>query len=185
MARPQDPTLRARILDAAGALFYARGERAVSTAEIIEAAGCGKNALYRHFPTKDALVAAYLREFVAFRDQHVGQALEGATGPAEALVAMTRELAEQAARPTFRGCAVRRCRAADLDGETAATADAALARWRQRVEELVDRLGGPPELAAQVWLIHDGVYAAADPGPAGRTAVGLVEQLVAETGTTA
>jgi len=52
---------RARILEAASDLFYQRGIRAVGVEAIAEAAGTNKMTLYRHFDSKDELVAEYLR----------------------------------------------------------------------------------------------------------------------------
>jgi AcrR family transcriptional regulator len=52
---------RARILAAAGDLFYRHGIRAVGVDAIAEAAGTNKMTLYRHFASKDELVAEYLR----------------------------------------------------------------------------------------------------------------------------
>src|SRR5689334_11862912 len=52
---------RARILAAAGELFYRHGIRAVGVDSIAEAAGTNKMTLYRHFDSKDELVAEYLR----------------------------------------------------------------------------------------------------------------------------
>ena len=52
---------RERILAAAGDLFYRQGIRAVGVEAIAEAAGTNKMTLYRHFESKDALVAEYLR----------------------------------------------------------------------------------------------------------------------------
>jgi AcrR family transcriptional regulator len=53
---------RERILAAAGELFYRNGIRAVGVDAIAEAAGTNKMTLYRHFDSKDELVAEYLRE---------------------------------------------------------------------------------------------------------------------------
>src|ERR1700722_385582 len=53
---------RARILAVAGELFYRHGIRAVGVESIAEAAGTNKMTLYRHFPSKDELVAEYLRQ---------------------------------------------------------------------------------------------------------------------------
>ena len=53
---------RARILAAAGELFYRHGIRAVGVESIAEAAGTNKMTLYRHFDSKDELVARYLRQ---------------------------------------------------------------------------------------------------------------------------
>src|ERR1700694_5895122 len=64
---------RERSLKAAGELFSRQGIRAVGVDAIAEAAGTNKMTLYRHFPSKDELVAEYLRQFaqraVAFWDR--------------------------------------------------------------------------------------------------------------------
>jgi AcrR family transcriptional regulator len=52
---------RERILLAASELFYRNGIRAVGVEAIAEAAGTNKMTLYRHFDSKDELVAEYLR----------------------------------------------------------------------------------------------------------------------------
>ncbi|MER7697686.1 MULTISPECIES: helix-turn-helix domain-containing protein [unclassified Streptomyces] len=51
---------RERILDAAEELFHSQGIRGVGVQAIAERAGTTKAALYRHFDTKDALVARWL-----------------------------------------------------------------------------------------------------------------------------
>ena len=64
-AKPQD--LREHILRTASDLFYRRGVRAVGVDLIIQEAGVAKTSLYRHFPTKDDLIVAFLeREVVDF-----------------------------------------------------------------------------------------------------------------------
>src|SRR5438270_2412401 len=52
---------RQRLLAAAAELFYRHGIRAVGVDAIAEAAGTNKMTLYRHFSSKDELVAEYLR----------------------------------------------------------------------------------------------------------------------------
>jgi AcrR family transcriptional regulator len=59
-ANAQTPP-RERILAAASELFYRHGIRAVGVEAIAEAAGTNKMTLYRHFSSKDELVAEYLR----------------------------------------------------------------------------------------------------------------------------
>jgi AcrR family transcriptional regulator len=74
---------RARILTAAGELFYHHGIRAVGVESIAEAAGTNKMTLYRHFESKDELVAEYLRQegakgeasWAALEAQHPGDPL--------------------------------------------------------------------------------------------------------------
>src|SRR5258705_7052649 len=53
---------RARLLAVAADLFYRHGIRAVGVEAIAEAAGTNKMTLYRHFVSKDELVAEYLRQ---------------------------------------------------------------------------------------------------------------------------
>jgi len=60
LANLQTPP-RNRILAAASDLFYRNGIRAVGVEAIAEAAGTNKMTLYRHFSSKDELVAEYLR----------------------------------------------------------------------------------------------------------------------------
>jgi AcrR family transcriptional regulator len=60
LANMQTPP-RQRILVAASDLFYRHGIRAVGVEAIAEAAGTNKMTLYRHFSSKDELVAEYLR----------------------------------------------------------------------------------------------------------------------------
>src|SRR5580765_1631391 len=74
---------RERILVAAKDLFYARGIRAVSVDAIAEAADTNKMTLYRHFDSKDVLVAEYLRgiakdyesQWIDVAKAHVGDAV--------------------------------------------------------------------------------------------------------------
>ena len=54
------PDARERILDTAYELFSRRGIRDVGIDEVIERAGVAKATLYRHFPSKDELVIAFL-----------------------------------------------------------------------------------------------------------------------------
>ena len=123
MPRPADPATRDRILDAAGKLFYSRGIRAVGMAEIVTAAGCGKNVLYRHFPSKDDLVLAYLQRFAEQLDASMDMALEGLDKiPSAALVAITREIADRVTARGFRGCPVPQLPARDARPDAACPA---------------------------------------------------------------
>jgi AcrR family transcriptional regulator len=71
---------RDRIVAVARDLFYRHGVRGVSVDAIAEAAGTNKMTLYRHFPSKDVLIAECLRAFAheceseweQVRQPHVG-----------------------------------------------------------------------------------------------------------------
>src|SRR5437899_13025811 len=56
------PGARKRIFDAASELFYLKGIRAVGVETIAAEADTTKMSLYRNFPSKDELVAEWLRE---------------------------------------------------------------------------------------------------------------------------
>ena len=53
---------RERVLQTAYAMFAARGVRDVGVDEVIKGAGVAKATLYRHFPSKDDLVVAFLEK---------------------------------------------------------------------------------------------------------------------------
>ena len=59
---------RERLLAVAADLFYRHGIRAVGVEAIAEAAGTNKMTLYRHFASKDELVAEYLRQSAKLAD---------------------------------------------------------------------------------------------------------------------
>jgi AcrR family transcriptional regulator len=56
------PGARQRILDAAYDLFAERGTARVGINEVVASAGVAKASLYSHFPSKEALVLAFLEE---------------------------------------------------------------------------------------------------------------------------
>ena len=182
---PRRPTAgaRDRILDTAAALFYARGVRAVGLNDVIGAAGCGKNLLYTHFPTKADLVAAYLDRFRTMRRTGADTALRAHDGDAAAqLVALTAEVADRVADPRFRGCAMRNYLAEfpDTDDDPARVARDYLHGARAQVAALVDQLGvaDPAGLTERIWLVHQGLYGERGPA-AGATAVALVGEILA------
>jgi AcrR family transcriptional regulator len=60
--------MKERILETADRLFYLQGIRAVGVDTIAAEIGISKRTLYNHFPSKDALIAAYLeRRFTQLR----------------------------------------------------------------------------------------------------------------------
>lgn len=64
--RTNDPAgLRARVLDAAAALFQTQGYAATSTQQIAAEAGVTHGAMHHHFATKKALGLAVIQERVA------------------------------------------------------------------------------------------------------------------------
>lgn len=96
---------RERLLRIADELFYARGLHAVGIDEIIERSGAAKATLYAHFPTKDDLIADYLRQrSVQWREHMVVRLAEAPASPIERIDAVFAILAEACGTPGFRGC---------------------------------------------------------------------------------
>ncbi|MFF8774530.1 TetR/AcrR family transcriptional regulator [Kitasatospora sp. NPDC015120] len=86
---------RARLLDTATEVFATRGV-GVPTEEIARAAGVGVGTLFRHFPTKEALLEAVMvRRLETIAASAARVAAESA--PADALFACFRLIAEQSA----------------------------------------------------------------------------------------
>ena len=159
-------TTRDRILDAANALFYADGVRAVSMDAVAEKAGVTKKTLYYHFRSKDDLIAAYL----AARDQPNLAAFkrwfDRAEGPLSAKIgAVFDGLSRAARRPSWRGCGFLRTVAelASTPGHPAVAVGAAhKKKFEAWIAEEAALALGPSErhaaFARRVVLLLDGAF---------------------------
>jgi AcrR family transcriptional regulator len=98
---------RDRLLAVAGELFYRHGIRAVGVEAIAEAAGTNKMTLYRHFASKDELVAEYLRQAAKQADScWDGYRKAHPEDPLAQLRAWLAEMADHLANADERGCAL-------------------------------------------------------------------------------
>src|SRR5664279_1098703 len=96
---------RARILDVASRLFYARGLRAVGVDTIIAESGVAKATFYKHFPAKDDLVLAYLDRVDEAWTGQLHRAAEAAgREPREQLVGLFDALDSACRGDGYRGC---------------------------------------------------------------------------------
>src|SRR5665213_419194 len=94
---PRKPAMKDRILETADRLFYLQGIRAIGVDTIAAEIGISKRTLYNHFPSKDALISAYLeRRFVQPRPSD--------KPPAEQILATFDSLERRFASKDFRGC---------------------------------------------------------------------------------
>jgi AcrR family transcriptional regulator len=100
------PGARERILDASYELFSRRGIRDVGINEVIERAGVATATLYRHFPSKDRLVLAFL-EMREQRWTHgliEAEAQKRSSDPEERLLAIFDVFDEWFHRDDFEAC---------------------------------------------------------------------------------
>lgn len=96
---------RERILDAAEELFQNEGIRRVGVQAIAEKAETTKTAIYRHFETKDALVAEWLRIVAAdYRAAFDRVEAEHPGRPREQILGLARFIAEGLPELSHRGC---------------------------------------------------------------------------------
>lgn len=103
---PSEPSARERILQTAHDLFYREGVRATGIDRIIEQAGVTKVTFYRHFPSKNDLIATYLD----FRHQRWMAWFTDALrrfpqNPEFPLAPVVLALREWFTSPGYRGCA--------------------------------------------------------------------------------
>jgi AcrR family transcriptional regulator len=98
---------RTRLLAAASELFYRHGIRAIGVEAIAEAAGTNKMTLYRHFPSKDELVAECLRQFAREGVQRWRRYEEAHPGDPRAQIrGWLADVASIVADENHRGCAL-------------------------------------------------------------------------------
>jgi AcrR family transcriptional regulator len=145
-----------RIMRAADRLFYRKGIRAVGVDSVAAEAGISKRSLYDTFPSKDALIAAYLR-------QRMQPLPASDQPPAAQVLALFDQLRERFANGDFRGCpfvnAVTEL-AEDCDEARRIALDYKEER-RRHIVSLVASGGAaePDALASQIALLFEGAIA--------------------------
>src|ERR1700691_739322 len=103
---PAGSAMRDRLLDTAADLFYREGVRAVGVDVVVERTGVAKTSLYRHFPSKDDLVAAVLeRDDQNYWAHWERIATTHTEDPSAEVTAHMQWIAQYIGRPEFRGCA--------------------------------------------------------------------------------
>jgi AcrR family transcriptional regulator len=150
------PTMSERILETADRLFYLRGIRAVGVDSIAAEIGISKRTLYNHFPSKDELIAAYLR-------RRFNQPPASDKPPAEQILATFDSLERRFASKDFRGCPFVNA-VAELGLADKAVKKIAVAFKESRrlwFRDLLARLGvaDADGLATQLTLLVDGSIA--------------------------
>lgn len=173
-ARPEAIDVREKILETASALFYAQGVRAVGVDLVVKEAGVAKTSLYRHFGTKDDLIAAFLhREDADFWSQWDSVAAAHPNDPQGELSAHMEWIGARAGRPGYRGCPQINVAAefpeADHPARKVATAHKRELRRRLTVIAEALAVGAPQQLGGQLAVLINGAFVSTpifDPGEA-------------------
>jgi len=160
-----DISPKEKLFQTAARLFYQHGYRAVGVDTIAAESGIGKMTLYRHYPSKDDLIAAYLRDSNQnFWDQFE-QITKDAPTAGEKLLSFFEALQNYVLSPDCYGCPFINVSAEYPEAEYAGHEVAlehkksVLARFRQLSEEAGARQ--PDVLANALFLLMDGAYVAA------------------------
>src|ERR1700761_8506460 len=156
---------RERLLRTASELFYAEGIRAVGVDRVIEVAGVTRATFYRHFPSKDDLVVAYLKAVHDAVRAHAGDE------PGERrLRQVIGAMGETLCAPGFRGCSFINAAAEFADPDS--PVHRAVADYRDWLTGVfvadlaATGHGDPAGAAAHLMMLRDGAMVAgylADP----------------------
>ena len=158
-------TAKGKLLQTAARLFFQRGYRAVGVDTIAAQSGIGKMTLYRHFPSKDDLILAYLRESDSDFWQYFEQSTQLAGSAREKLLAFFQALQNYVTSPACYGCPFINIASEYPEPEYPGHQIALQHKQtvRHRFLQLAGEAGArqPDELADALLLLMDGAYISA------------------------
>jgi AcrR family transcriptional regulator len=156
---------RERILDASGRLFYRSGFHSVGVDTIVAESGITKMTMYKHFPSKDHLITAYLERYEQNFWNWFEAEIKGINDPAEQLIAFFEAIGKMVSSPQCLGCTFQSV-AVEFPSPEHMAHKAAI-EYKQRVIErfrLLAKQAGlnaPLKLAHQLLLLMDGAWISA------------------------
>jgi AcrR family transcriptional regulator len=166
MPAPSTPVpARERLLETASRLFYERGFLAVGVDEIVAESGVAKMTLYRHFPSKDDLVVAYLKRADDEFCDWFERALATAHEPRDKILAVFTGLGALAQRTQCLGCPFQ-VSASEFPDPSHPAHKIAVAHKREARRQFASlakqaALREPAALADQLLMLMDGAWVAA------------------------
>ncbi|CCH86663.1 Transcriptional regulator, TetR family [Modestobacter italicus] len=160
-SRPQRPSqARERILSTADRLFYNEGIHAVGIHRVVEEAAVTRVTLYRHFPSKDDLISAYLERRAQYdRDQVGGLIARHPDDPRRVLTELATALTADDFAAMSRGCPFINASAEFTGSHPARLHAREIRRWvTAELEGLLLRLGhrSPAATADQLMMLRTG-----------------------------
>jgi AcrR family transcriptional regulator len=151
---------RERILSTADRLFYEEGIHAVGIQRIIEESSVTRVTLYRHFPSKDDLIAAYLDRRAAYDHAQVDAIIDAhRDDPRRALTELATVLTRDDFGAVRRGCPFINASAEFTGSHVARVRAREIRRWvTERLRELLQRLDHREARAAaeQLMMVRTG-----------------------------
>lgn len=157
---------RQQILEVASQLFFQQGFRAVGVDTIIAQSGVAKMTLYRHFPSKDDLIVAYLEDSNQKFWGWFEEAIRPYAGqPKEQITGLFAAVGKLATSPACYGCTFQTTAAEfpDPDHPGHKVALAHKQAVRERFRQMAGEAGArePEKLADELLLVMDGAWVAA------------------------
>ena len=155
---------RDQVFQTASRLFYQNGYRAIGVDTIAAESGIGKMTLYRHYSSKDDLIAAYLKDSNEQFWNNFEEITKDAPTAREKLLEFFQSLQEYVITPACYGCPFLNIATeypeTDYPGHQVAIAHKQSVRMRFR--QLAEETGAkqPDILADQLFLLMDGAYMA-------------------------
>ena len=148
----------------AARLFYQHGYRAIGVDTLAAESGIGKMTLYRHYPSKDDLIVAYLRDRNELFWRNFEEITKNAPSARAKLLAFFESLQNYISTPACYGCPFLNVATeypeTDYPGHQVAVEhkQSVRAKFRQLAKEAGARK--PDVLADQLFLLMDGAYMA-------------------------
>ena len=158
-------TPKEKLFQTAARLFYQHGYRAIGVDTIAAESGIGKMTLYRHFPSKDDLITAFLRDSNEDFWDYFEQSTKDAPTARGKLLAFFETLQDYAVSPACYGCPF--INVATEYPETDYAGHQVALEHKQSVRTRFNQLakeagaGQPEALANALLLLMDGAYIAA------------------------
>jgi AcrR family transcriptional regulator len=153
-----------RVFQTAGKLFYQYGYRAIGVDTIAAESGIGKMTLYRHYPSKDDLIVAYLKDSDGQFWQNFEVLTRDAFTPREKLLAFFQGLQEYVTTPACYGCPFLNVSTeypeTDYSGHQVAIEHKQSVRVKFHQLAMEASAKRPEVLADQLFLLMDGAYMA-------------------------
>ena len=174
-------TPKEKLFRTAARLFYQHGYRAIGVDTIASEAGIGKMTLYRHFPSKDDLITAFLQASDADFWEYFEQSTRDAPTSREKLLAFFKALQAYVISPDCYGCPFINLASeypdAKYPGHLVALEHKESVRARFFLLAQESGARQPEALANALLLLMDGAYMAARmyAGSPGNPAAGVAE----------
>lgn len=153
-----------KVFQTASRMFYQYGYRAIGVDTLAAESGIGKMTLYRHYPTKDDLIVAYLKDSDDLFWSKFEELTKDAPTAREKLLAFFKGLQDYVQSPACYGCPFLNV-ATEYPESNYAGHQVALEHKqavRVKFRQLAKGTGAkkPDVLADQLFLLMDGAYMA-------------------------